>query len=372
MKIVVDDKIPYLQGVLERYFNQVVYIPGGKIGADDVCDADALLVRTRTVCNQALLEGSRVKVIATATIGHDHIDKVFCAKNGIFWTNAPGCNAYGVVQYVLAAVSYLSVNGYGALSGKTLGIIGVGEVGRRLATVAPYLGLKVLLNDPPRARKGINDSFVDIDTLIEGSDIITMHVPLNHDSVDSTYKMGNSSFFEKFTSPKVFINASRGEVVDDAALIDAIKDGRVSHAVLDVWNGEPNISSELLALADIATPHIAGYSLEGKANGTSMSVNCILRFFFGYMVDYWEPSNLPDVDGNIAIDKGIPVEETLKKAILSTYNIKKDDLALRSNPELFEQLRGTYGVRREMSYFRITGAHEGKLATKLRGLTFKL
>lgn len=372
MKIVVDDKIPYLEDILEKHFDEVVYLPGKAITTKHVCDADALLIRTRTCCNAELLEGSKVKVIATATIGFDHIDREYCKQKGIAWFNAPGCNAYGVVQYVLAALSLISKNGYGSLSGKTLGIIGVGEVGRRLAAVAPYLGLSVLLNDPPRSRAEGHCGFVDIDTLLRDSDIVTLHVPLIREGIDKTFHLADDRFFEKIGSAKVLINASRGEVVDTAALKNAICKGRIGHAILDVWEHEPDIDQELLAMVDIATPHIAGYSLEGKANGTSMAVNNILRFFGLGDETCWFPSNLPAVNEHVALSKNCTDDEALGEAIMQTYSIKEDDGRLRANPTTFEQLRGCYGVRRELSYFQVEGDVSGLLAERLKGLTFRV
>lgn len=367
MKIVVDDKIPYLQGVLERYFSSVVYLPGKAIGPNDVKDADALLVRTRTRCDEALLAGSAVKVIATATIGFDHIDAEFCRKAGIKWFNAPGCNAFGVVQYVLCALAHLSAK-YGIrMQGKTLGIVGVGEVGKRLAAVAPYFGLRVLLNDPPRQRKESASGFVSIDEICQKADIITFHVPLIRQGADTTFHLFDDAFVGKLSSPKILINASRGEVVNTASLIAALRKGDVSHAVVDVWENEPDISRELVELASIATPHIAGYSLEGKANGTSIAVNGLLRFF-GFAESPWFPADLPQKEHDIDFGKALSDVNCL----LQTYPIAEDDRQLRSNLNKFEDLRGNYGVRREISYFRVNNIASAELRARLRGLTFEV
>ncbi len=372
MKIVVDDKIPYLEGVLEQYFNEIVYQAGGAFTSEMVVDADALLGRTRTRCNAELLEGSKVKIIATATIGHDHIDKEYCKRQGIRWANAPGCNAYGVVQYVLSALSLLSDMGLGSLQGKVIGIIGAGEVGKRLAAAAPYLGLKVLLNDPPRSRAEGNEGFVDLDTLLQQSDVVTMHVPLLLEGEDKTLHLANDSFFGKMGKSAVFINASRGEVVDGAALKMAIASGRVAYTVLDVWENEPNIDLELLRLVNIATPHIAGYSLEGKANGTSMAVNEILNFLGLEPCSAWVPKHLPIDDNTLTLDANCDVEQCIRSCIVSSYDITYDDAAFRANPELFESLRGNYRVRREMSFYEISNVHNEQLAARLKGITFKV
>jgi len=372
MKVVVDDKIPYLEGILEEYFDEVAYLAGAKISAKDVKDADALLVRTRTLCNKDLLDGSKVKIVATATIGHDHIDKQYCDSKGIVWTNAPGCNAFGVVQYVMSALCELSRRGLGSLSGKTLGIVGVGEVGRRIASVAPSLGLKVLLNDPPRARKEGDRGFVSLDELVDKSDIITFHVPLVRDGVDKTYHLADETFFAKFGSPKTVVNASRGEVVSGNDLKKAIREQKVAYSVLDVWEGEPTADPELLEMVDIATPHIAGYSLEGKANGTSMVVRRLLEYFGFEKVSAWYPASLPKLDYSIAFCGDNGVEIGIAQCISQTYSIAADDDAFRANPDKFEQLRGSYGVRREMSYYEVTNVESERVTALLEGLTFKV
>lgn len=372
MKIVVDDKIPYLEGVLERYFSEVVYYSGRDISSNIVADADVLLIRTRTKCNEKLLAGSKVKMIATATIGHDHIDKEYCKEHGILWTNAPGCNAFGVVQYVLCFLSLISQKGYGSLQGKTLGIVGVGEVGKRLAAVAPYLGLNVLKNDPPRARKEGDDGFVSLDELVVKSDIISVHVPLNRGGEDRTFGLFNEGLFGLFQQPKVFINASRGEVVHEPSLKEAIKAGKMRHVALDVWCNEPEIDKELMELVDIATPHIAGYSLEGKANGTAASVNSILHFFGLGDGDKWYPSSLPSLENKITFGSSKNVEDEVLSCILKTYNIESDNDNLRRNPDDFESLRGNYGVRREFSYYKVVNVKDERAAACLNGLTFKV
>lgn len=372
MKIVVDDRIPYLENILEQYFSEVVYAAGSRFTRELVKDADALLVRTRTRCDAELLEGSQVKMIATATIGHDHIDKEYCQQKGIRWANAPGCNAYGVVQYVLSALAHISNVGYGSLAGKTLGIVGVGEVGRRLAAVASHLGLKVILNDPPRERVEGPDGFVDLDTLLQEADIVTLHVPLNRNGADKTLHLADERFFAKLGKPVVLINASRGEVMDGGALKMAIKDQKVAYSVLDVWENEPNLDLELLRAVDLATSHIAGYSLEGKANGTSIAVNEIFRFFGFNSGKRWFPNHLPILENNLIFNAENGIEQGVKESILSTYNIADDDAALRSDPSFFEYLRGHYRIRRELSFYEISNITDEHLAALLTGLTFKV
>ena len=267
-KIIVDDKVPFLEGVLENHF-EVVYKPGNEIVRDNLADADALLIRTRTACDRNLLEGSSVKFIATATIGYDHIDTEFCRLAGIEWMNAPGCNAWAVQQYVVTAILELAVKYSLPLDQLTLGVVGVGHVGSKVAEAVRALGLHVLLCDPPRKRKE-GGNFVSLETITAECDIITFHVPLTVDGEDRTYHMADDFFFAKLQRMPIIINSSRGEVVMGDALKRALIARSVKGAVLDVWEKEPGVDLELLRLVDIATPHIAGYSVEGKANGTAM------------------------------------------------------------------------------------------------------
>jgi erythronate-4-phosphate dehydrogenase len=264
MKIVCDDKIPYLHGVLEPYVDKVVYLPGTKISNADLLTADALIVRTRTKCTATLLENTPVRFIATATIGYDHIDTAYCDKHGIVWTNAPGCNSGSVKQYIAASLACLSNRRGFSLAGKTIGIVGVGNVGSKVFDVAKAFGMHVLLNDPPRAEKEGENMFVALDELLGKSDIITLHVPLSYEGAHKTYHLLNKKILENLQEHQIIINSSRGEVVDNTALASVLKRKRITGAVLDVWEDEPDIHRELLSLADITTPHIAGYSRDGK------------------------------------------------------------------------------------------------------------
>ncbi|MCW9066240.1 MAG: 4-phosphoerythronate dehydrogenase, partial [Ignavibacteriaceae bacterium] len=271
IKIIADNKIPFLKGVLEP-FTEIEYHKGSEITKKIVRDADALLIRTRTKCNKELLLDTKIKFIGTATIGIDHIDTAFCESKGIKWINAPGCNSSSVQQYLASALLTLSKLKNFEFSKMTIGIVGVGNVGSKVEMIANILGLKVLLNDPPRERIEGREKFVSLDRLIEQSDIITFHVPLNLNGIDKTFHLADAELFKKFNKSKILINTSRGEVIETAALKEAISDGNVTASVLDVWENEPNIDLELLKMVDIATPHIAGYSADGKANGTSVCV----------------------------------------------------------------------------------------------------
>lgn len=347
MKIIVDDKIPFLKGVLEP-FAKVDYYPGKDITADKVKYAEALIIRTRTKCDSALLSGSNVKFIATATIGFDHIDTTFCDANKISWTNAPGCNSGSVMQYVASALIQLSEKYDFSFAEKTIGIVGVGNVGSKVAKLASIFGMKVLLNDPPRERKEGKADFVTLKTIQEAADIITFHVPLNLTGRDKTIHLFNEDFLNKSKEEVVIINSSRGEVILTEILKKGLISKKVKAAVIDVWENEPNIDLELLKLVDIATPHIAGYSADGKANGTLKSVQA-LSTFFKLGLNNWAPENIPaPLNPSFKVDcQNHSIEEVLKKAIRETYNIITDDARLRSSPSTFEKQRENYPLRRE-------------------------
>jgi erythronate-4-phosphate dehydrogenase len=278
MKIVADDKIPFLRGALEP-FAEVVYLPGKQISQDDLKDADALLIRTRTKCTESLLEGTKIKFIGTATIGFDHIDTDYCESRKITWTNAPGCNSSSVQQYIAAALLKISSSDKFTLKDKTLGIVGVGNVGSKVEKLARCIGMNILLNDPPRARVEGSTNFHSLDTVLSESDIVTVHVPLNLTGEDFTFNLFNEEIFSKLRQGAWFINSSRGEVADTQSLKQVLLEGILKGAVIDVWENEPDIDRDLMKLALIATPHIAGYSTDGKANGTAMVVNSLAKFF---------------------------------------------------------------------------------------------
>lgn len=373
MKIVIDNKIPYIKGALEP-FAEVVYLPGAETTPEDVKDADAIITRTRTICNKRLLAGSKVKFIATATIGFDHIDKDYCSSAGIEWTNAPGCNSKSVEQYIASALMVISrKNGY-RLDDLTIGVVGVGNVGSKVARVCELMGMKVLLNDPPRARKEGKKDFVDLDEILERSDIITLHTPLNMEGEDKTHHLADESFFLKAEKSPVLINSCRGEVADTESLIEALRSGVISDAVIDCWENEPEIDRVLLELTTLATPHIAGYSKDGKANGTAMSVQAVSRFF-NLGADNWECKNveLPE-SVKIRIDgTGKNKQQILEEAILATYDIREDDKRLRDSVETFEKQRGDYPVRREFTSYTIYPENiPDETLSILKGMGFKI
>ena len=323
MKVVIDHKIPYIKEAIEKIADEVVYLPGNAFTPEAVKDADALIVRTRTRCNRELLEGSQVKFIATATIGYDHIDTAYCQEAGITWTNCPGCNAGSVEQYIFSTLCLLKEKKGLDLEKAVLGIVGVGHVGGRVKRMAEALGMKILLNDPPRADRG-EEGFVDLETILRESDVITFHTPLNREGKYATYHLVDEDLLFSLKRTPFIINASRGEVVDTASLLAALAAGKVRGAVIDTWEYEPCISRELLEVAFLATPHIAGYSADGKANATRMSLEALCRFF-GIEADF----------------KIVPPEGPCD------YDPTRDSEWLKAAPEKFEWFRGNYPIRRE-------------------------
>ncbi|MGC9344723.1 MAG: 4-phosphoerythronate dehydrogenase [Bacteroidales bacterium] len=351
VKIIADDKIPFLKGALDSVA-EVTYLQGNKISKEDIKEADALFIRTRTKCNAELLEGTAVRFIATATIGFDHIDTKFCKNNKIEWTNVPGCNSSSVEQYIVSALLEMGEKHSFNFKNKVIGIVGVGNVGTKVAKAAKALGMNVLLNDPPRQRNEGSNLFSSMEQVLAESDIISFHVPLNLDGVDKTFHMADEAFFSQMKKGVIIFNTSRGEVIDEIALKEALNKGKIEDSAIDVWENEPAIDTDLMNISGIVTPHIAGYSVEGKANGTMMSVRAVSRYF-GLGLDDWKPSGLPGAEvQNIVIDcGGMDEQEIIKEVYNRTYDIMDDDYSFRKNPASFENLRGTYPVRREPSYF---------------------
>lgn len=323
MKVIVDNKIPYIKEAINRIADEVVFLPGADFTKEAVKDADALIVRTRTRCNRELLEGTQVKFIATATIGYDHIDTEYCREAGITWTNCPGCNAGSVEQYVRSVLDLLQRKKGLDLKNATIGVVGVGHVGSRVARMAKLLGMRVLLNDPPRADKG-ETGFVDLATIARECDVITFHTPLIQEGIYRTYHLVGKDFLFSLKRAPYLINSSRGEVVDTASLLASLAAGKVKDVVIDTWENEPRISRDLLEAAFLATPHIAGYSADGKANATRMSLEALCRFF------------------------GMEVEfEITPPEGPSDYDPTRDSEWLKADPEKFEWFRGNYPIRRE-------------------------
>ena len=339
MKVIIDDKIPYIRTAADRLFGQVAYLPGHAISRAHLADADALIVRTRTRCDAQLLLGTSVKMVATATIGYDHLDTAFLDSHRIAWTNCPGCNATSVAQYVRNAMLSMQQEGLLQLQGLRVGIVGAGHVGQAVAHVLRPWGAVCLLNDPPRAHTEGPQDFHSLDELAATCDVITFHTPLTLSGPYATFHLASTAFFRRLRRRPVIINAARGGVVDEPALLAAMQQGLVSHCIVDTWEGEPHVSPALLQEAYLATPHIAGYSADGKANATRMALQAVCAHF-GIVASFTiEP---PALDDSMRPDSDPVLRE------LQLYNPTFDSQALKAAPENFEQLRSHYPLRREV------------------------
>lgn len=332
MKIVADIDIPFLHNVLEPYA-QVVYAKGDAIHSQIVADADVLIVRTRTLCDEELLAGSSVKMICTATIGFDHIDMEYCHSAGIEVITSAGCNARGVLQWVAAALSQLV--GEGRPADHTLGVVGVGNVGRLVAEYGRAWGFTVLCCDPPRHRAEGGD-FVSLDEVAHRSDIVTFHVPLTRGGEDNTFHMADSRFFELMKPDAVVLNAARGEVIDSGAMLHS-----GLQFVADTWENEPLIDPLMCSRAMFATPHIAGYTVQGKANATAIVVGAIALRMDLQLLEGWYPEG-------VARQTPRPISwSQMRESMDSYFDIAAESRALKNDPSQFESLRNNYKYRTE-------------------------
>lgn len=360
LRIVADENIPFVREAFAP-LGGLVALPGRKISADDARDADALLVRSVTRVDRALLEGSRVRFVGTATIGADHIDLPYLDASGIAFAAAPGSNAESVAQYVAAALCSLSQRLGLPLEGRSIGIVGVGHCGARVARVAEALGLVPHLCDPPLARASADPKYRPLAELAE-CDFLSLHVPLDRESADRTVGLIGADFLARLKPGAAIIHACRGGVVEEAALLDSLRAGRLAAAVIDVWRGEPDIDVQLLAAAAIATPHIAGYSLDGKVAGAAMIHQAFCRRF--NLAAAWPSLELPKPQAKRLIVSPAasgPPEALLAQLVLSAYPIARDDAAMREiielpaaeRPARFDALRKGYPLRREFAATRV-------------------
>lgn len=341
IKITADRNIPFLEGIFEPYAD-IQYIDGKDIRHEDIIDSDALIIRTRTKCDRNFLEGTKVSIIATATIGTDHIDLNWCRENGIRVVNAQGCNAGGVMQYVFSALYGTASRKGIKLDGATIGIVGVGNVGKKVEHTARSLGFNVLLCDPPRAEREGPEGFVTLEELLERSNVVTLHTPLD----ETTKGMAGADFFARMKPGAFFINASRGEVVDEQALMEARP--KLGPVIIDTWNNEPDINRELLEMTDIATPHIAGYSFHGKQNGTASAVRAVARYFGILGLYHFFPTcDLPEHQP-IKLKLAGKTQGEITAVFQYNYPIFTDDFMFRMNPANFEKMRSDYQYRREI------------------------
>lgn len=360
---------------------EVRVVPEREITADVARDADALIVRSKVRLNRELLENSRVSFVATATAGTDHMDIPWLEERGIAWAAAPGSNANSVAEYVCAALLRLAVRHHFSLEGRTLAIVGVGHVGSRLASLSPALGLRLLLNDPPRfAAEGIAE-LRPLNAILPVADIVSLHVPLTTEGDYATRRMVDCRFLSALKSGAIFVSAARGEVVDEEALLLARGRNQISRMALDVFDGEPRIAPDTAAAADIISPHIAGYSYQGRVNGTRMCYEAACRFFEKTPV--WKPGPLtPPGSAIIKVDvRGRSAEEALDAVVRAAYEIEADDRALRAGlveddiarGKHFQNLRARYPERYEFASWTVelTGA-DTSLQSAVRALGFNL
>ena len=355
MKILADIHIPYLQGTTEQ-FGKVQYLPGNQFTKESIRDKETLIVRTVTHFNEEILSGSNVKLICSATIGYDHIDTVYCDAHNIAWRTAPGCNANSVEQYITASLLHLAEKFHFQLPDKTIGIVGVGNVGSKVAIACEKLGMRVLLNDPPRAEKEKNiHLFVDLETIKHDADIITFHTPLTKSGKYKTHHLADEAFFASVAKKPFIINASRGGVTSNEALKKAIREHKIAGALLDCWENEPNIDTELLEMTEIATPHIAGYSADGKWTATKMSLDN-LNEFFGLCIK----PKFQEIEKPLSpiIDlREISAEKQLSHAVWHTYNPMEETADLKASPEKFAWFRSHYNpYRREYHAYTVVNA----------------
>ena len=331
LKIVVERNVPFIADALRKAGVTVTELAAGEIDRTAMADADALVTRTRTRCDASLLEGSRCTLVASATIGLDHVDCEWCRNAGIEVANAPGCNAPGVAQYVISTL----VAAFGPeLSGRTLGVVGVGHVGSIVARWARQAGMEVLECDPPR-QKAEGGDFTDLTTVAARADAITFHVPMTHEGEDATWHLADERFFSLLQKKPLIINTARGAVIDNKALLKALDSGLVGKAAIDCWEGEPEISLELLHKAFVATPHIAGYTRSGKARASQIALEAICRHFglSGLSIDEPVAPYAPD--------------DLTTQEIAESYDPIADSEPLRRDPGAFETLRNTYVLRPE-------------------------
>lgn len=351
--VIIDTKIPFIKGVLEPYAD-VRYMEGSEINVSAVANADALVIRTRTRCDEQLLKDSTVRFIATATIGTDHIDTAWCDAHNVAWTNAAGCNSGSVFQYIASVFAWLLLHREIDLPNITLGIVGCGHVGSKVARLGKILGMNVIVNDPPlqRAHGG---NFVSLDYLLQTADIVTLHTPLTREGEDKTFHLIDENRLAEMKPTAWLINSSRGEVIDEQSLEKHLTNKKIKGAILDVWEHEPEILLPLLQKTVLATPHIAGYSTDGKAAATMMSVQALSRFFH-LPLKNWQPESLPKPinDTTLTIDAaGKTFAELYAEIVPQTYNISADDQRLRSEASDFEKQRGNYPVRREFQAYSL-------------------
>lgn len=377
MKLVVDENIPQGKEAFET-FGDVVFSAGREINNNLLKDADALIVRSITQVNAGLLKNTKVKFIGTATIGTDHIDKNYLENSGICFADAAGCNAFSVTEYVICAINQYLTTTKKSFPDMTIGVVGCGNVGSKVVKFSKALGMNVLINDPPLERVSKDNTFCSLDDILS-ADIITFHVPLNKTGIDKTIHLLNETNLEKIKSGAMLINSSRGPVVKNDALLKRLKEKRDLFTVLDVWEGEPILNEDLLDIVNISTPHIAGYSYEGKMNGTAIIYNKLCDFLG--KEKKWKPVYPPIGKTSFLFDATNNFEEEFNKLASSIYNILFDSKNLKNSlsvekdlrPKYFDDLRKRYYIRREFKNYSINLSHNKERIKKiLTNLRFNL
>ncbi len=378
MKLLIDKNIPFAEKAFGT-IGEVSAMDTGALTRERARDADVLVVRTETKVDRSLLEGSTVKFVGTATIGTDHVDLTYLASRGIAFASAPGCNSNAVKEYVTAALLELASRNGMTLAGRTIGVVGVGNVGSKIVRVAEALCMRVLQNDPPLARLAEKSKFVTLEEVL-ASDIVTLHVPLTRSGADATYHLMDRERLTRMKAHAIFINTSRGPITATDALKEAVREKGL-RTVLDVWEHEPALDGGLLELSALATPHIAGYSLEGKVNATRMIREAVCRHFWNRTA--WDPGEelpaSPITEITVAPD-ALGAQEILRRVVLECYDITADDTALRrtltlpegERPEHFRALRSSYAHRREFSNVTVQlPEHHAGLENTFLSLGFK-
>jgi len=369
--IIIDDAIPYAEAIF-NHLGQIKLMPGRDINADAVKQADALIVRSRTQVNADLLEHSSVKFVGSTVVGLDHIDQAWLQQQGICFYSAQGCNANSVAEYVISGLFDLAQQHQLDITKLTLGIIGVGHVGKLLQRKADILGIKTLLNDPPRARLEGGDAFCSLNTLLEQADIISLHTPLTKSGEDPTYHLLNAENLNHIKPNAILINAARGGIIDEQAWIDLTNRANL----IDCWENEPYINEALYKKADIATAHIAGHSLEAKVAGTEMVYQQLCQFWQATPQTDWT-SHLPSAPAPLITPNNLNWQTGLHFIFNQAYNLRADDHAIRSElisnvHNQFETHRRHYPIRREWAQLQLKKTSNDLLNQTLIALGFML
>ncbi len=372
LNILIDENIAFAKNVFST-LGKLTLLPGREITPNTTKEKDVLIVRSITEVDEKLLEKSNVKFVGTATIGVDHLDTDYLKSKDIFYCNAPGSNSYSAAEYVLVSLLNLAVKHNFKLKDKSIGIIGVGNIGSKVETFTKALGMKVLLNDPPLKDKTNDDKYLPLKEALS-ADIITIHVPYTKKGKYKTYHLFDYNILNNLKTGTVLINTSRGSVVDNYVLTN-ILDNKKLITVLDVWENEPEINLNLLEKVDIGTPHIAGYSLDGKINGTKVIYEQLCNFLCQKPI--WQ-IEIPAISSNeIHFNYKDSIEKTLLSIINNVYNIKDDHSSLlkmlSSNNNFFDGLRKNYKIRREFfNYYVLIVPKYKKEKEILKNLRFKV